>query len=246
MSRWLYVFRFFAVAPPMPLLMIGALVVVTSVAAIVIVVEPKTTARALTPVLLLQIFACSSGFDVPARRGHYDLLMTRGQTRLQIVTAHWAASALPGVTGWLVLAFVCATVGAEPSHVSLFSSGTVAAMALVSTIPWAVTLRLPRFAGAIGWLLVVTLAMLVVPDVLMTQISGDGSAVGRALPGLPGLLAWVQTAGAVLIYPPLLVGSDLSGAHALVVLPGIVFAAAALTVGFWSAIRRDIPLEAAQ
>ena len=32
----------------------------------------------------------------------------------------------------------------------------------------------------------------------------------------------------------------------LVVLPGIVFAAAALTVGFWSAIRRDIPLEAAQ
>jgi hypothetical protein len=285
MRRWIDVFRFFAVAPPMPLLMIGALVVVTSVAAIAIVVDPQMAVRALTPVLLLQLFACSSGFDVPARRGHYDLLMTRGQTRFQIVTAHWAASALPGVVGWLVLALIDEAVRADASQVSLFSTGTMAAMSLVSTLPWAFTLRLPRFAGAIGWLLLVTLAMLVAPDALTTSIAAGGGAVsralsdppgllavgravsdppgllavgralsdppgllavGRALSGSPGLLAWLQTAGATLIYPPLLVGSDISGSPGFVALPGLLLAAAALTVAFWSAIRRDIPLEAAQ
>jgi len=259
MRRWIDVFRFFAVAPPMPLLMIGALVVVTSIAAIAIVVNPQTTVRALTPVLLLQLFACSSGFDVPARRGHYDLLMTRGQTRFQIVTAHWTASALPGVVGWLVLALICEGVRADAGQVSLFSSGTMVAMSLVSTLPWAFTLRLPRFAGAIGWLLLVTLAMLVAPDALTTSIAAGGGAVGRALsdpPGLlavgralsgsPGLLTWMQTAGATLIYPPLLVGSDISGSPGFVAVPGLLLAAAALTVAFWSAVRRDIPLEAAQ
>ncbi len=272
MRRWIDVFRFFAVAPPMPLLMIGALVVVTSVAAIAIVVDPQMAVRALTPVLLLQLFACSSGFDVPARRGHYDLLMTRGQTRFQIVTAHWAASALPGVVGWLVLALIDEAVRADASQVSLFSTGTMAAMSLVSTLPWAFTLRLPRFAGAIGWLLLVTLAMLVAPDALTTSIAAGGGAVsralsdppgllavgravsdppgllavGRALSGSPGLLAWLQTAGATLIYPPLLVGSDISGSPGFVALPGLLLAAASLTVAFWSAIRRDIPLEAAQ
>jgi hypothetical protein len=246
MRRWIDVFRFFAVAPPMPLLMIGALVVVTSVAAIAIVVDPRMAVRALTPVLLLQLFACSSGFDVPARRGHYDLLMTRGQTRFQIVTAHWAASALPGVVGWLVLALIGEGVRADGSQVSLFSTGTMAAMSLVSTLPWAFTLRLPRFAGAIGWLLLVTLAMLVAPDALTTSIAAGGGAVSRALSDPPGLLAWMQTAGATLIYPPLLVGSDISGSPGFVALPGLLLAAAALTVAFRSAIRRDIPLEAAQ
>ena len=236
MSRWLYVVRFFAVVPPMPLLMIGAFVVVTSAAAIVMVVEPQTMARALTPVLLLQLFACSSGFDVPARRGHYDLLISRGQTRLQIVTAHWAASALPGIVSWLALAVLSRAVGDESNHVSLFSGGTIVAMSLISTLPWAITVRLPRFAGAIGWLLLATLVMLVEPDVLTTSVAGTGG----------GWQVWLETAGAILIYPPLLVGGDLSGSNGFVVLPGLLAAAAALTIGFWSTIRRDIPLEAAQ
>ena len=236
MSRWLYVVRFFAVAPPMPLLMIGAFVVVTSAAAIVMVVEPQTMARALTPVLLLQLFACSSGFDVPARRGHYDLLISRGQTRLQIVTAHWAASALPGIVSWLALAVLSRAAGDEPNHVSLFSGGTIVAMSLISTLPWAITVRLPRFAGAIGWLLLATLVMLVEPDVLTTSVASTGG----------GWQVWLETAGAILIYPPLLVGGDLSRSNGFVVLPGLLAAAAALTIGFWSTIRRDIPLEAAQ
>ena len=75
MSRWLYMFRFFLVVPPMPLLMIGAFAVITVAIAAVVVLNPSRATGALTPILLLQLFACSSGFDVPARRGHYDLLL---------------------------------------------------------------------------------------------------------------------------------------------------------------------------
>ena len=32
----------------------------------------------LTPLLVLQIFAASSGFDLALRRGHYDLVLARG------------------------------------------------------------------------------------------------------------------------------------------------------------------------
>ena len=32
----------------------------------------------LTPLLVLQIFAASSGFDLALRRGHYDLVLSRG------------------------------------------------------------------------------------------------------------------------------------------------------------------------
>ena len=48
MTRWLYLARFFLVVPPMPLLMVGALIAATSVAAVVIVVEPSRVSGALT------------------------------------------------------------------------------------------------------------------------------------------------------------------------------------------------------
>ena len=118
MTRWFYLARFFAVVPPMPLLMIGGFVVVTAAAAVVIVVDQSRASGALTPVLLLQLFSNSSGFDVPARRGHYDLLLTHGEARRRILVGHWAASALPGVVSWVVLGVVC---GATSDDMSLFS-----------------------------------------------------------------------------------------------------------------------------
>jgi hypothetical protein len=216
----------------MPLLMIGAFVVMTVASAIVIVVDPLRAAGALTPILLLQLFGASSGFDVPARRGHYDLLLTHGGPRRWIIVAHWLASALPGVVSWLTLAAICAIAGR--GHVSLFSSGTLVAVGLVSTIPWATTVRLPRFAGAIGWLLIVATVSLVTPGIL-------------TLDGTPGeRSSWAQTAWASLVYPPVLVGEHLIGTDALRVVPGLLFAAIALAVAFRSVDRRDIPLEAAQ
>jgi hypothetical protein len=235
MTRWFYLVRFYAVVPPMPLLMIGAFVVVTIASTGVVVLEPTRTDGALTPLLLLQLFATSSGFDVPARRGHYDLLLTHGDARRRIIVGHWAASALPGVTSWLMLGLVSrATMnGDEPSP--LFTMGTLTAVCLVSTIPWATTVRLPRFSGAIGWLLIVVTISLMAPGMLALE---DGR------PG--GLAPWLQTAWAVLVYPPLLVGQRLDGADGLLVVPALTFAVAALAIAFVSVSRRDIPLEAAQ
>ena len=170
MTRWPYLARFFLVVPPMPRLMVGALLVVTVVSAVVILVEPSRSAGALTPILLLQLFACSSGFDVPARRGHYDLLLTRGEARRRVIVTHWAASALPGVLCWLLLAIVGYTVNRGGSRAALLSAGTLAAVILVSTIPWATTVRLPRFSGAIGWLLIVAMLSLAAPNMLAIDL----------------------------------------------------------------------------
>ena len=235
MTRWFYLARFFAVVPPMPLLMIGAFVVVTVAAAVVIVVDQSRAAGALTPVLLLQLFGNSSGFDVPARRGHYDLLLTHGDARRRIIVGHWAASAIPGVVSWLVLAAVYSATGDDGDGTALFSAGTVTAVSLVSTIPWATTARLPRFSGAIGWLLIVATLSLVAPGMLVVELSGSESWT-----------AWLRTAWAVLVYPPLLVGQQLEGTDGFVILPALLFAIVALLIAFWSVNRRDIPLEAAQ
>jgi hypothetical protein len=235
MTRWLYLARFFLVVPPMPLLMVGALVVATAVSAVVILVEPSRASGALTPILLLQLFACSSGFDVPARRGHYDLLLTHGE-RGRVIVAHWAASALPGVLCWLVLAIVGYAADGGDTRAALLSGGTLSAVILVSTIPWATTIRLPRFSGAIGWLLIVTTVSLAAPRMLAIDMSGS----------IEGWNEWSQAIGAVLVYPPLLVGQSLGGRETLIVVPGLLVALVAVLVAFWSVNHRDIPLEAAQ
>ena len=236
MTRWLYLARFFLVVPPMPLLMVGALVVATGVSAVVILVEPSRVSGALTPILLLQLFACSSGFDVPARRGHYDLLLTRGEARRKVIVAHWAASALPGVLCCLLLAIVGHTADSGGSGGALLNGGTLSAVILVSTIPWAATIRLPRFSGAIGWLLIVALLSLAGPRTLATDLSVP----------IEGWREWLKATWAVLVYPPLLVGQSLGGREALVVVPGLLFALVGLVTAFWSVNHRDIPLEAAQ
>jgi hypothetical protein len=236
MTRWFYVARFFFVVPPMPLLMVGALLVVTAVSAVVILVEPSRAAGALRPILLLQLFACSSGFDVPARRGHYDLLLTRGEPRRRVIVAHWVASALPGVLCWVLLAIVGYAVNSSGSRAALFNAGTLSAVLFVSTIPWATTARLPRFSGAIGWLLILAMLSLAAPRMLAVDLSASTA----------GWREWLQTAWAVLVYPPLLVGQSLGGRETLVVVPGLLVAVGVLSAAFWSINRRDIPLEAAQ
>jgi hypothetical protein len=235
MSAWLYIFRFFAVVPPMPLLMIGAFGVVTAVLMVMVAFDPSRAPHALTPILLLQLFACSSGFDVPARRGHYDLLLTHAGSRRLVLLGHWAASACPGVICWLALGAIClAVVGRDAG--GLFTTGSMAAVCLVSTIPWAITLRLPRFSGAIGWLLVVAVLSLIAPEAFSAGTK----------PSSADWKSWLETAGAVLVYPPVLVGRSLHGGEAMAAVPALLVAIGALTIGFLSAQSRDIPLEAAQ
>jgi hypothetical protein len=235
MKRLAYLARFFIAVPPMPLLMLGAFAVVTIVSSVLMLLEPAQTAGALTPILLLQLFACASGFDVPARRGHFDLLLTHGVPRRLIVVGHWCASALPGFVSWLVTAVV-AEVWMQRGDVSLFSVGTICALLLVSTIPWATTIRLPRFSGAIGWLLILAVASL-----LMPPFGGlDPRSAGHSWQ------TWLTTSFAVVVFPPALVGQALSGRDALILVPAVLLSACAVATAIWSVGRRDIPLEAAQ
>jgi hypothetical protein len=235
MSGWLYMFRFFAVVPPVPRLTIGAFGVVTTAILVVVAFNPSRAPRALTPILLLQLFACSSGFDVPARRGHYDLLLTHAGSRRSVLLGHWMTSAAPGVICWLALAAACRVVIGRDAG-GFFTTGSLAAVCLVSTIPWAVTLRLPHFSGAIGWLLVVAVLSLVAPEALS----------GGAETSIAGWESWLQAAWVSLVYPPILVGRSLHGAEALAAVPALLVAMAVLTIGLWSAQWREIPLEAAQ
>ncbi len=226
--------RFFRVVPTQPALIVWTFLVVVAIGGIAIARVPSRSADLMRPVLLLQLFAASSGFEVPARRGHYDLLLTSGHRRIWVALVHWAISIAPGVLAWLVLAVIEVTVrgGADTN---LLASGTCAAMGLVSTMPWAITVRLPRFSGGIGWLLLLTLSTSVLPSGRLPGSSG-ASEVGKSI--------W--SAWEFLVYPAVFVGRELSIGDGLIAALALVLALAAMVAACRWVSRASIPLEAAQ
>jgi len=235
MERVIYLVRFFRAVPPTPPLMGLAFIITAAVAAVIVIADPDRVRQALMPLLMLQLFACSSGFMIPARRGHYDLVLTSGDSRLTIASVHWMMSMLPGVSAWLVVSLVEAiAVGGAP--VSALAPGSVVAWALVSTLPWATTVTLPRFAGAIGWLLTLAIAATAAPGVLNVDLFSsiaDGSS-------------WLEAALGLLLYPPAVVGEGLVGPQAWVAAPSLLVAAFAMVYAFGWIDHEDIPLEASQ
>jgi hypothetical protein len=234
-ARLVYVIRFFRIVPPVARLMRTAFLGAIIAAAVTTVVNPDRAAVALTPLLLLQLFASSSGFVVPARRGHYDLLLTCGYRRVIVAAIHWSMSVLPGVASWLVVAAVEA-VATGGARMTLLASGTVVAVVLVSTLPWAVNVTLPRFVAAIGWLLVLAVTATVVP--LPADMAWS--------PGGAGVQALVAAAVMLTLYPPLLVGTHIGGAAVVVTAPVLASAIAAMLGALRWIDRHDLPLEAAQ
>lgn len=192
----------------------------------------STGVSVLVPVLMLQMFAAASGFDVPARRGHFDLLLTGGRGRLHIVSMHAAMSALPGLVAWVALGLSELLVA---QTASAFASGTVAAFWIVSTLAWAMTVRLPRLSGGVVWLMLAALAF--------APFGGDRSGLLAALGGKgPPILRM----GAVLVCPFALVGVQLDGADALAALGALAISTCAWAIAAWHVVREDIPLETAQ
>jgi hypothetical protein len=134
--------------------------------------------------------------------------------------AHWATSIAPGISVWLLLAIVeTAVIAGQPR---LLTTGTLAAMALVSTLPWAITVRLPRFSGGIGWLLALAISTSVWPS---TPLSS----------------AW-----GFLVYPAGLVGRRLGAEDGLVAAPAMLLAVGAMVAACRWVSRATVPLEAAQ
>lgn len=217
--------RFFLVVSPLPPLMHRTFVVLVVGAAGVIALDVNRTRDVLVPLLALHLFAASSGFAGPARRGYYDQLLTRGDGRLAIAFAHWALSIAPGLAAGLAIALVEAVARRGfPQHT--LAAGTVAAMAVVSMLAWSLTVALPRFSGAIGWMVTLIAAASVWP---LERVS------------TPAL-----TALATVVNPATLIGRSLDGAAWLVVAPAIAAGASAMVVACTWVVLTDYPLEASQ
>jgi hypothetical protein len=230
-----YLVRFFHVVPPVPPMMTGTFAVLTLAAAIAIIGDLQAADGALVPVLLLQVFAASSGFTLPARRGHYDLLFTRANSRTSIALMHWASSIGTGITSWLTLAMLEFVVSAG-TRTTLLASGTCAAVVLVSTLPWAIGVALPRFSAAIGWLLLVVTTA----TTFSKGVIGDWTAPSTRIEEL----AW--PAWAFLVYPMGAIGQHLARPQIIAVVPALTLAIIAMAISCRWIAQRDVPLEASQ
>jgi hypothetical protein len=184
----------------------------------------------VVPIVFLQMFAASTGFAVPARRGHYDLLLTSGAARLRIASTHLVLSIAPGIAAWLTLAFVELLVRGGESLA--LAPGSVMALLLVSTLAWAVTVPLPRLSGGIIWLLAI---------VMLTGATDGWRAIalsdGPASPS--GALVYA-------LCPFLLAGRPLPWPAAWVVMPAVVLSAVAVASAVAWVGRMDVALEASQ
>lgn len=227
--------RFFRIVRPWHPLIAAALAAAVTSAGILLIAGRVEPMQALAPVFLLQALATSTGFAAPARRGHYDFLLTAGHTRLRIGLVHWGMSAAPGVASWLAIAVIelALTAGAEVS----LAPGTIAGIVLVSTLPWATTVSLPRLTGGLVWIL-----LLVVTVTMFPTVNPIGPAVRT-----PGGDGFPRRLLAVLLCPWILAGEPFKGSLLLMpALVGLVLAAVAMGAAlFWMA-RANVPLETAQ
>ncbi len=225
--RFLRVLRLHSTYMLMGLLALGALGVIT------LVMDPGRGMDVAVPVLLLHMFAVSSGFDVPARRGHFDLLLTGGAGRLQIAAAHWLVSAVPGVAMWLLLGVCELLMGAQRS--SVFSNGSVAAVLMISILGWGLTVPLPRLSGGVIWLVVLFIAL---------TFSGNWRAALLSVAESGGN-GW-SLALMFVLCPLLLVGTTLDKSDLVALLPGLIVALAVMAAAISRIATSDVRLEEAQ
>jgi hypothetical protein len=213
-------FRFFRVVPPLPALLVIAFGVITASSVVAVIVDPQYAHGTIDAVLVLQLFASSSGFAGHARRGHYDLLLTRGDRRFTIAAVHWLMSIMPGTASWLTIATAEVIASGGKNTVGL-ASGTLAALIVISMISWATTVALPRFAGAIGWLVVFAMALALTP-------AG----------GVPAPLTNI-------VFPLGMVGGSTSIAPDAIA-PSLLLGVASIVAALLWIDRTEVPLEAAQ
>ena len=113
---------------------------------------PGSSEIAIIGILLIQLFAVSTGFATLASRGYFDPALTSGSSRTSIVLAHFLVSASPGFVAWAMVG-IAEVLRAGSLDVVAFRPAGLAGLLLVSTVPWALTLRLPALTGGALWLL---------------------------------------------------------------------------------------------
>lgn len=206
------------------------LVLLAAVGVVSEFVNPGSSDFATASILLVQLFAASTGFTRFASRGYYDPILVSGRGRGPVAIAHFIVSALPGAVAWVVVG-VAQAVAARNVDVRAFRPAGWAALLLVSTIPWALTLRLPPLSGGALWL-IVSAALL---------ISGKGMeffALMRQSAGAVGS-GFLRGLGFGLAFPLLVPDARWSPA----VLAGFFgVSAVALGLGMFLVVRAEFPL----
>lgn len=144
-------FRWFAAVSPPPAPLTAVLAVLAAGAAALEIVDRGSSDWVLASIALIQLFAASTGFTRHASRGHYDPVLL-GRNRVPIALAHFAASAAPGVVAWVACGAAQA-IAARSAAVPAFRPAGWSALLLVSTIPWAASVRAAPLVGGTLWLL---------------------------------------------------------------------------------------------
>jgi hypothetical protein len=223
--------RFFSVVRLHSTYMLAGLLALGASGAVQLWIDPLSGTEVTIPLMLLHMFAVSSGYSVPARRGHFDYLLTDGHRRILVALVHWLVSAGPGVTVWLLLAAWEHAVRGDGTAV--LASGSVAAVVLISSLGWAVTVPLPRLSGGVLWTVALFVALSLSGSwrsTLLAVADGDGWTVGVRY----------------IVSPLLVIGIHVGGEGWLALAPGMVLGLGSAAVALWWIARSDVALEAAQ
>lgn len=113
-------------------------------------IQGSRSDAALVSLLIVQMFAVSTGFRGHATRGHYDPLLTR-LPRRTLALAHWTASATPGVLAWVAIGAV-EGAGARSLRILALDPSAACALLLVSAVAWSVSAPLGPLTGGSLWL----------------------------------------------------------------------------------------------
>ena len=234
MTGWRTSLAFFRVVPLHSFSMLAGLGAATLFGAILLVTRPSRTPDPLMPLLLLNAFAVSSGFRVPARRGHFDLLFTGGASWTVIALTHWLVSTAPGIAAIVTLGVVEAAVTGD-LHTAAFSSGTIAAVLTTSSAAWTATVAFPRMTGAVAWLVLLLSVLIVSTEwraALVLAGSGHGSVGAMAL--------------AFILNPLFVVGVRLQPPQLFAVWSVVALALASVVATSTWIARMNVDLEVAQ
>jgi len=228
----MFLVAFFRAAPPVTRPMALCLAATAALGGAAMSAGVATGATVLTPLLVLHIFAASSGFGLATRRGYYDLVLSRGVSVTGLMLAHWLASIAPGVAAWMAVAAFEPLVSTDVP--AALTSGSLTALGLASTLPWALTTPLPRFAAAIGWLVLLVTSLAVAPSGQLHLVE----ALRASQPSALGALA-------VVAYPMGLLGVDALQLPAGTVSPGLACAIGSMLGALEWHRRAEVPLETA-
>jgi hypothetical protein len=192
--------RYFAAVSPPAAPLVAVLAILAGGAAVLENVDRGSSDWVLASIGLLQLFACSTGFARHATRGHYDPILLAMPHRRRVAFAHFFVASAPGVGAWIAAGAAQAIAARSPA-VPAFRPAGWAGLLLVSSIPWAASIRAPRFvAGALWLTLTASLAIsgkLLVPLALLHSQPGWAGqhpiralALGFAFPVVLPSLDW--------------------------------------------------------